>query len=281
MVRIITDTSSDLTVDEANALGIILLPMTINFGNESFLDRYELSTSMFYDKLTTSNELPTTCQVNPFQFEEEIDKAKEANDDIVIITLSSKLSGTYQSAVIACNEYDKAYAIDSLTVAMSQQCLVRYAVMLRENGLDGKTIADKLTDGVGKVKVIGLLDTLEYLKKGGRISPTTAWAGALLNIKPVVTTDDGLVGILGKARGSKNGNNMLNELITKWGGADTTLPIVLGYSGNDRKLLDQYMNDCKALVDIDIEKIPVSQIGSTIGTHVGPGAIAVGFFINQ
>lgn len=281
MIRIITDTSSDLTVEEAKELGIILLPMTIGFGDETYLDRYELSTTDFYERLVGSDELPTTCQVNPFQFEEELKKAKEAGDETIIITLSSALSGTFQSATLASADYDNVYIIDTQTVAMAQQCVVRYAAILRDQGLPASQIAPKLSHSVNNVKVVALLDTLDYLKKGGRISPTTAFAGALLNIKPVVTTENGLVSVVGKARGSKNGNNLLNELITQWGGANISMPIVLGYSGNDRKLLEQYITDCKAIVDGNTDGIPISHIGSTVGTHVGPGAIAVGFFINE
>lgn len=278
MVRIITDTSSDLTVDQANEIGVILLPMTINIDGVDYKDRYELPVEEFYDKLEASDNLPTTCQVNPFTFEEEYKKAKAAGDQVIVITLSGPLSGTYQSALMASEGYEDVYVIDTLTVAVAQQCAVRYALMLRDKGLDAKTIYEKTKESISRLRVMAVLDTLEYLKKGGRISPTTAWAGALLNIKPVVTTIDGVVSIEGKARGSKNAAKMLNDLITNSGGADMDMPIVLGYTGNDKSLFDQYLSQCCIYNGQIPDDLLVSQIGSTVATHVGPGAIAVGYF---
>lgn len=281
MIRIITDTSVDLTIEEAKELNVTLLPMNIQFGEKSFKDRYEMDPNEFYKLLVSYDHLPVTSQVNPYVFEEEIEKAKEAGDDVLIITLSSDLSGTYQSATIAASDYDNVYVVDSRTVTVSQQALVRYAVMLREQGLDVKEIAEKITKAAEKVKVLGLLDTLEYLKKGGRISPATAWAGGMLSIKPVVTTKNGVVAIEGKARGSKNGNNLLKKMINECGGIDYSMPIVLAYSGTSDDLLNQYIEDSKDLYEGKVEKLLIERIGSTIGTHVGPGAIAIGFFPNN
>lgn len=278
MIRIITDTSVDLTIDEAKELGVILVPMNIQFGDSSFKDRFEMDADEFYRLLISYDHLPVTSQVNPFTFEEELKKAKEAGDEVIIITLSSKLSGTYQSANIAAEDYDNVYIVDSETVTMSQQCLVRYAVKLRGEGKSVKEIYEIINKEAKNVKVLGLLDTLEYLKKGGRISPTVAFAGGVLSIKPVVTTKDGLVAIEGKARGSKNGNNLLKKMISECGGIDYDKPIVLGYTGLSRDLLNQYIEDSKELYEEKVDELIVERIGSTIGTHVGPGAIAIGFF---
>jgi DegV family protein with EDD domain len=278
MIRILTDTSSDFTLEEAKQLNITLLPMTISFGEESFKDRFELSVDKFYERLVSNDTLPTTSQVPPFDFEAEYKKAKEAGDDVIVITLSHELSGTYQNAAIAADEFENVYVIDSLQVTLPQQCLLREAAKLRDEGKSAKEIYETLLELKKRVRVVALLDTLEYLKKGGRISPTTAWAGALLNIKPVVTVEEGKVVIAGKARGSKCATNMLNELIEKYGGIDKSLPIVIGYSGLNDALLTQYIEDCKYLIDNETDLLIRSRIGSTIGTHVGPGAIAIGFF---
>lgn len=283
MIRIITDTSVDLTLEEANKLDVILVPMNIQFGDDSFKDRYEMEPEEFYKLLVRYDHLPVTSQVNPYSFEEEFEKAKEAGDDVIIITLSSALSGTYQSANIATDDYEdmNIHIIDSKTVTVSQQCLVRYACKLRSEGYSADDIARMVSERVDDVKVLGLLDTLEYLKKGGRISPATAWAGGMLSIKPAVTTENGEVAVIGKARGSKNGNNLLKKMIYECGGIDYNMPIVLGYAGNSRDLLDVYIEDSKELYEGKVDELIIERIGSTIGTHVGPGSIAIGFFPNK
>ena len=280
MIRIITDTASDFSVEEAKELNITLLPMLISFDNDTYLDRFELSTDEFYDLLTKSDKLPVTSQINPATFEEEFKKAKEANDDVIVITMSSELSGTYQSACIAASEYDNVYVVDTKEVTIGEQCIIRYALTLIDQGLPVEKIYEILLEMVDKVKIVALLDTLEYLKKGGRISPTVAFAGTILSIKPAVTVTDGKVEIIGKARGSKNGNNFLIQSIQKCGGIDFSKPVLLAYSGTDRTLLDQYVRDSKALWEDHIkeEDIKVFNIGSTVGTHVGPGGIAIAFF---
>lgn len=278
MVRIITDTASDMDLNMAEKIGVTVMPMQITFGDEVYRDRYELEVDTFYEKLIESDELPKTSQINPYQFEEMFKEISESGDSAVVVLMSSKLSGTYQSAVIAAEEYDNIYVVDTLNVAMGEQCIVRYGVSLRERGMEAGDIAGALEDAKNKVEIIALLDTLEYLKKGGRISPAKAAIGGLLSIKPVVTVENGEVEILGKARGSKNGNNMLKELVKNAGGIDFDNPVLLGYTGTDKSVLTKYIEDSKELWEEETDELEVVRIGSTIGTHVGPGAIALGFF---
>jgi len=253
--------------------------MQISFGEEVYKDRYEISVEDFYKKLIETDEVPKTSQVNPFAFEEVFDEVEKNGDSAVVITMSSKLSGTYQSAIMASDgDYDNVYVVDSLNAAIGEQCLILYAVRLRDKGYNAKEIAKELERVKDKVQLIALLDTLEYLKKGGRISSTAAFAGNLLSIKPVITVEDGLVKILGKARGSKNGNNMLKEFVRTCGGVDFDMPLLLGYTGLEKTMLDKYVQDSKELWEEGTSNFTVVRIGSTIGTHVGPGAIAVGFF---
>jgi len=201
------------------------------------------------------------------------------NDSAVVILMSSKLSGTYQSAVMAsAGDYKNIHVVDSLNAALGEQCLILYAVRLRDKGYSAEEIAREIDRVKDKVKLIALLDTLEYLKKGGRISQTAAFAGSMLSIKPVITLEDGVVKILGKARGSKNGNNMLRELVRSCGGIDFDMPLLLGYTGLEKTMLDKYVQDSKELWEKGVNNFTVVRIGSTIGTHVGPGAIALGFF---
>ncbi len=230
MIRIITDSASDFELSEAEKLNVTVLPMQIQFGNTSFLDRYEISANTFYQKLIETDALPSTSQINPYTFEEEYQKINSAGDSAVVILVGSDLSGTYQNAVLAAADYDNIYVIDSKNVTVGEQCLVRLAVQLRDAGTGASEIADILIQKRDKVTILALLNTLEYLKKGGRISAAAAAVGNLLVIKPVITLQDGKIAVIGKARGSKSGNNLLIEQIKKEG-IDFSLPLVLGYSG--------------------------------------------------
>lgn len=281
MIKIITDSASDLELDKALKDNIIVLPMTIQFGETTYQDKIDLSAEDFYNKLIECDTLPTTSQINPYSFEEVFTEITENGDSAVVILMSSDLSGTYQSAVLAAQNFDNIYVVDSRSVTVGEQCLISLALTLRDLGLDASQIAEELEKQKNNIVVLALLDTLEYLKKGGRISATAALAGGLLSIKPVVTLSDGKVAILGKARGSKNGNNMLMDEINKNGGVDFNKPIFLGYSGLSRTLLDKYIEDSKYLWVGNTGNLPVIRIGSTIGTHVGPGTIALGFFKNS
>ena len=163
-------------------------------------------------------------------------------------------------------------------MAIGAGVLAEYAVQCREKGMSAGEIAHRVTEKREDVCVIALLDTLEYLKKGGRISRTVAFAGGVLNIKPVVTVSHGAVELIGKARGSRNGNNLLVEKIQQSGGVDFTLPVLLGYTGMNSDLLDKYVEDSRRLWQEAVEEIPKTLLCSVIGTHVGPGAVAVAFF---
>lgn len=277
MIRIITDSASDYTVEQAEKENIILAPMTIYFGEESFRDKYEITGEQFYERLVAEKELPKTSQINPYAFQQLFKEVTEAGDEALVILMSSELSGTYQSAMNAADDFDNIYVVDTLNVTVGERCLISLAQRLIEEGKSAKEIAEILDQKKHDVCVLALLDTLEYLKKGGRISATVAFAGGVLSIKPVVTVVEGKVEILGKARGSKNGSNMLKEK-TSQTGVDYDLPIFLGYSGLDQGLLNQYVEDSKELWEGKVEDLPVILVGSTIGTHVGPGAIVVAFF---
>ena len=277
--RIIIDSACDMSKAEADQLGLDFLPLKTLFGEVEYLDGITLSPFEFYEKLVEGDCMPTTSQVSPYDFEQLYKQIKSAGEDAVVITLSAKLSGTYSSAHLALDGYeDCVHIVDSENVCIGEQILVREAVRLRDQGLSASEIADELNQKKKKVCLLALLDTLEYLKRGGRISKTAAFAGGLLSIKPVITIQDGEVAILGKARGSKNGNNMLIELINKSGGIDFTMPLTLGYTGLEDSLLQKYIKDSNHIWEGNIDTLPISTIGSTIGTHAGPGAIAVAFF---
>lgn len=280
-VRIVIDSASDITLTRAEKLGLDFLPLTTLFGDEEYLDGVTLTHAQFYEKLIESGIFPSTSQIPPYKFEEKYKEIKAAGDTAVVICLSSQLSGTFQSANIALDGYeDCIHVVDSKNVALGEQNLVMYAVRLRDQGLSAEEIAEKLEEAQKKICVLALFDTLEYLKRGGRISMTAAWAGNILSIKPVISIEKGEVAILGKARGSKNGNNLLIQQIAAHGGIDFSMPYCVGYSGLDDSMLQKYIKDSAAIWEGKTDDIPITTIGSTIGTHAGPGAIGVSFFRN-
>ena len=200
---------------------------------------------------------------------------------MVVITVSSKLSGTYQSACIARDEVGgNIYVVDSLSAAIGEGILAEYALRLVREGKSAADIAAELAKKTEDIRVIAMLNTLEYLKKGGRISKTVAFAGEMLSIKPVVHIADGEVKLLGKARGSKQANNLLVKEIEAAGGVDFSMPVLLGFTGIEDSLLKKYVEDSTSLWQGHAESLKAERIGGIIGTHVGPGAVAVAFFKN-
>ena len=274
--RIIIDSTADLIPEIKKRAHIV--PLTVRFGDVEYIDGVTINNKEFYNKLIESDLLPTTSQATPDAFIKEYEKAKEAGEAAVVITLSSKFSGTYQSAVIAAEEYDNIYVVDSGSVAMGSGILVELAFRLLEQGLSAKEIAERLKQEKQKIIIVALVDTLEYLKKGGRVSKTVAFAGTVLNIKPVLSVVDGDIKILGKARGSKMGNNLLVTEIEKAGGIDFKNPILLGYSGISDALLLKYIEDSRHIWENNLDEVRYTTLGSVIGTHVGPGAVVVAFF---
>ena len=278
-VRIITDSASDMSPAEHPALAV--LPLSVTFGTDVYMDGIDIDHQRFYEMLVERDELPKTGQVNPYAFSQAIAEAREAGDEAVIITVGAKLSGTNQSARTALAEAPggDVFVVDSNNVTLGERVLVEYALRLVDEGCSAAQIAAAVEAVRDRVVVIGLLETLEYLVRGGRLSAAAGAVGTLLNVKPVVAVEDGLIVQLGKARGSKNGRNLLNQKVEKAGGIDFSMPLALGYTGLSDAVLKKYIEDSAALWAGHTEgELPVHTIGATIGTHVGPGAVAVAFF---
>lgn len=280
MIKILVDSACDLEQSDAEALGVSLLPLQIRFGEEEFLDGVTLSHRAFFEKLIETNTLPQTSQINEYRFEEAFSELTEDGSEVVAITLSYKLSGTHASAVKAAKKFGgKVHVVDSLNACIGERILLEHAVRLVGEGkLTAAQIAAELDEKKGKIQLLAVLDTLKYLRKGGRISSVTAIAGEMLSIKPVISVVRGEVKLVGKAMGSKKGNNLLTQLVRDCGGIDFTMPYVLGYSGLSDAFLQKYIRDSESLWKGYTDHVPYHMIGSTIGTHVGPGAIAVAFF---
>ena len=276
-IKIIVDSTADMTPDVAQQVGIV--PLTVHFGDREYVAGVDIDNKKFYEMLVESDVLPTTSQPTPYAFAQEFRKAVDAGHEVICLTCSGKLSGTNQSANIAAEDFDgKVTVVDSNTIAIGLGILAEYALELIDRGMNTEQIVQRLLQKREKVRLLALVDTLEYLKKGGRVSPTVAFAGGLLNIKPVIAVSGGEIVMLGKARGSKQGNNLLVQEIEKAGGVDFNCPLMLGYTGLSDALLKKYISDSEELWQHHVDDLPVSLIGSVVGTHAGPGAVAVAFF---
>lgn len=281
-VQIVIDSACDLPKATADTLGLHYLPMRTIFDDMEYLDGVTMTGEEFYERLIETDAAPKTSQIPPADFEAAFEKIVNAGDTALCITVSSQVSGTYQSAMIAAERFgDKVVVVDSLNVTIGEQLLVLRAVRLREEGWNAWEMAEILNHEKKRIRLIALLDTLEYLKKGGRISSTAALAGTILNIKPVIAVVDGKLEMMGKAHGSKNGHNKLMELVQNSRGIDFDRPFMLAYSGLSDRILQKYISDSYELYEGKTDHLPVCLIGSTIGTHAGPGAIGVAFFENE
>lgn len=272
--RIIIDSTTDMVVEYQNQVQTV--PLTVHFGDQEYLDGVTIDNKTFYTKLAQSNQLPSTSQAAPDAFAKAFEQVKSAGDSAVVITLSSKFSGTYQSAVIAAQDYDNIHVIDSGSVAMGSGILVERAIALANQGLPAAQIASKLEQEKSDVVIVALVDTLEYLKKGGRISKAVAFAGTMLNMKPLLSVTNGEIAMIGKARGTKMGFSLLTEQMQTID-IDFARPVLLGYSGLSDEMLRQFMQASRSFFS-PLPALRHTTIGSVIGTHVGPGAVAVAFF---
>lgn len=276
------DSAADISEKEAARLNVIMIPMVITIEDKEYLDGVDLLPDAFYEKLAASDTLPKTSQITPFRFKEAFEKYTKNDDELIVITISSKLSGTYESAKKTAEQFNgKVHVIDSLNACIGERLLCEYALRLIAQGLSAQEIVALLERKKHDINVIAALGTLEYLKKGGRISKAVAFAGELMKVKPVVGIVDGEVKLLGKAMGSKKGNNLLNKLIQATNGIDFSMPFGTVWSGLDTSFLDMYIKDSAPLWEKEVACVPKHILGATIGTHIGPGAIGVAFFAKE
>lgn len=272
-VRIIVDSTADLRPQVRNRVAVV--PLTIHFGEEEFVDGVNITGAEFYQKLENTKVLPSTSQASPYAFSAAFGQAVADGDDVVAIVVSSKLSGTYQSAVIAAEDYPgKVFVVDTRNIAIGAAILTEFALRLVDDGMGAQEIARQVQQARERVRLIAVVDTLEYLQRGGRLSKTAAIAGGLLSIKPIIALVDGEIKVLAKGRGNKQANQLMNQEISR-AGIDFSMPRMLGYTGTDDTLLRKYLYDSEAVWSSDT---PVSLVCGVVGTHAGPGAVAVAFF---
>lgn len=279
-IKFVVDSASDFSYEEAKNLGITFLPLTVTINHKEYKDGIDITNEEFYKLLESNETLPKTSQVTPYQFEEAFKDIIDNGDTAIAITISSKVSGTYSSAHLAAENFPgKAFVIDSLSGSIGEKILLLHGLELAKSIDNAEDVVSELNSKREKIAVYYLLDTLEYLQKGGRISKISSLAGALLSVKPIFTLEGGEVKLAGKARGFKKGHNMLKDLVSERGNVDTSKPSMLSYSGGNRDVLNKYLDKYREILKIDVDQLPVTQLGSTIGTHLGPNAIGIAFFL--
>lgn len=277
-VKIIVDSASDISVKEAKKLGITVIPMQVFLDGEEFLSGDNLSNEQFFERLPKLKEMPQTSQINVYKFEEVIKSVlKEDDDEAVLITLSSTFSGTYQNAVEVSKRFNgKVFVIDSLNVSMGEKLLCLLAVKLVKQGYSAKEISDILLSSRHKVKLFALLDTLKYLKKGGRISTLIAIAGNILSIKVLVTVIGGEVKMIARAIGQKMGFGLLNKQI-KQEKIDFDKPLSIISSGIDDSTLQKYLEN-NELAKNTFRDAQKGTLGPVVGAHIGPNSVGFAYF---
>lgn len=278
-VKIIVGSTCD--VEENIKKDLIVVPLHVTFGDEDFLDSVDITKDEFYERLERKKEFPKTSQPTPMAFMDTYKKVIDNGDEAVVIVISSKLSGTYQSAKLAANGLnDKIFIVDSLNVSIAEGALVDFAIRLVKEGKSAKEIAEILEEAKNKLRLVVLVDTLEYLERGGRISKTSAFIGGLFSVKVLLSMEEGAIATVGKAKGVKNANNLFISEIEKNGSIDFSMPLKLGYTGRESNKIEKYLREVKNLWEDKVHSSEFIQVGSVVGTHAGPGALFLAYFRN-
>ncbi len=279
-VRIITDSTSDISLEQAKAMGITIVPLKVIFGDKEYKEGIEITMDGFYEKLVTSDKLPTTSQPSPDDFLGYFNQAKEAKDSVVVVLIAGKLSGTLQSATIAKEmaDYSEIYIVDSMITITGLRLLVNQAVELRDLGKNAEQITKAINELKDRVVLLAMVDTLEYLHKGGRLSKSSAIIGSLLKFKPIITVKDGAISVVDKERGTNKGIARILEAIDEFGTIDQNYPVYFGYTAEDSKTL---LLKEKIMEKYSLKASELYPVGCVVGTHVGPGACVLTYIRQQ
>ena len=276
-VRIITDSVSDLPGDLKSAYGIEVLPLMVNFGEVSYRDGIDLTPEAFFEKLKTAQTLPTTSQVNVGQFVECFERVAEAGDEAVVITLSSKLSGTYSAAVTAAEEAGagRITVLDSKFVSFGQGLLVLKAAEMAREGMSREDIVKACENLMGRLEMLIFVDTLTYLHKGGRLSAGQAVIGGLLSVKPILCVKDGALAPLDKVRGRNKTLKWFEQYLQEHA-AEMSEESVGFFHAADPIFMEEMIDVASSV--IRPSGIHRSTVGAVVGTHSGPGCVAFAYF---
>ena len=275
MVRIITDSAADLEPREYEKLDVTCIPLRVAFGDSEYQENIDLSKDRFYELLLGGAEFPKTSQASPQVLTELFEEAKARGDEAVYITLSSALSGTYQTARMVQEdaEYEGAYVFDSRNATGGQRMLVEYACRLRDAGKNAAQIVAGLESVRDRIELYAVVNTLEYLHKGGRISHAVYTLGNLAQIKPIIAVDaEGRVALPGKAMGMRKGMDFLGKRLAARK-PDADHPLYVMYT-NNRSVGEQLAQRLAGLGwEVPAERI--IPVGAAIGAHVGPDACGI------
>src|SRR6056297_2477606 len=274
-IKIITDSVADIPKDLARELDITVVPLSVHFGSASYRDGVDLTTDEFFEKLSKSNRLPTTSQVNPGEFKKVFEECLEKYDHIICVTMSEAMSGTYKAANIA-KEFigtEKIDVFDSKAISFGFGLVVIEAARSVKNGKTLQEIRTSIRYNIDNLENLFIVDTLEYLKKGGRLSTAEAFVGNVLKIKPVITiNNEGKLESIDKIRGRKRVINYFVDYINK-NGYDLKGKTVGLFHAVDREYLEKLITVIKE--EFDVKEIIQSEVGTVVGTHSGPGCLAM------
>ena len=279
MVRIMTDSTCDLSPERQKALGVEVVPLSVHFGEETFRDGVDLSNKEFYQRLRAAETLPTTAQVNPEEFISRFQAHMAAGDQVVGIFIASQLSGTCQSALIARGivDEDNIFVVDSTTVTFGLGLLVEMAARLRDQGLSAAAIAARGEVLAKRLRFYAGVGTLKYLKMGGRISGAAAVVGGMLGVTPILNIRDGVVEAAAKSRGRKAAYQWMEKQLQAEP-ADPSLPVSFGHSDAPET---RAARDAALAASIPGMEALESDIGSVVGTHAGPGCAGIAYFVKE
>ena len=269
-LHIVVDSTCDMTLEEAKALGVGVMVLKVFFGPVGYRDKIDLIGPQFFEKLRASDVMPTTTLVSPEDFLDEF--SRHPNEEILVITIAQQLSGTCQSAWVAKAESGRQdiHVVDSGSASIGHLILVREAVRLRDAGRSAGEIQKTLERIKPRLRVYAVLDTLKYLVKGGRLSGAAGALGTILSLKPVIQVRDGVVTSVDKARGSKAAIRKLAEIQAREP-ADRSLPAAYAHSGDPEAAAE--LSRALGL------SAPSRWLSSVVGAHAGPGAVAVAYFV--
>ena len=275
MVKIVTDSSCDISPQRCAELGVEMLPITVIFGDTSYRANIDISNEEFFEKLSVAEELPKTAQITPNQFQEIFKPYQESGDDVVCLFISSKMSGTLQSARVAKNILGAENILlpDTLNVTFALGLLVEEAVKMRDAGMTGAEIVEKIEELIPRIRLFAMIEDLKYLKMGGRLSATSALVASILGICPIITLKDGLVEVVGKARGKKAAFAAIRKWVEKEP-ISSDYCVTMGHANvpENCKALQEFLGDL-----LKKREVHVCSIGSIVGTHTGPGAVGLAY----
>ena len=275
-VRIVVDSTADVTPEIREQLTVV--PLSVSFGQETYIDGVTINHNEFYQKMAQSKDLPTTSQPSPDAFARVYEAAKNAGEEIVVLCVSAGISGTCQSAMIAAQDYEEnVYVVDTMHVANGLGILAEYALQLAAQGKSAKEIAQAIEAERENVQFLAMVDTLTNLQKGGRIPKSLAIAGTLLSLKPVLTMKGGVLETVAKARGTKQGYSLLNKEVAA-AGIDFEKPFLLAYTGVTDESMQKYLAAAGEIWNEGGKPVRQVPLCSVVGTHAGAGAVVVACF---